>query len=139
MAGFAHPRHEEEFGNVLDVVLRAGFGDAQVVADVVVAGRQPQRPFVIENGLADAVLLEVGIGEVIVEFHGAYPAGKNLFVDFGGRMEIAVDIGRVGHVPQLFGRGPGRGLALLRRRLRKAVGRLLRIGCQTPQQQDETN
>ena len=76
VAGFAHPRHEEEFGNVLDVVLRAGFGDAQVVADVVVAGSQPQRPFVIEDGLADAVLLEVGIGEVIDRVSRSLPRGK---------------------------------------------------------------
>ena len=109
----------------------AGLGDAEVVTDVVVARRKAQRPIVIEDGLADTVILEIGIAQVIIEFHGAHPARKQLFVGIGGRMEIAVDIGRIGFVPQLLrsllpgglrlGRGfPGNPL--------QAVGRLLRKG-----------
>ena len=104
MAHAAHPLREEKLGNLLDIVFRAGLGDAQVVADVVAARSQPQGPAVKEDGFAQLPLLEVGVGQVVIEFHGGESLRENPFVNLRRSVVIPVDIGRIGPVPQLFGR-----------------------------------
>ena len=127
MAHAAHPLREEKLGNLLDIVFRAGLGDAQVVADVVAARSQPQGPAVEEDGFAQLPLLEVGVGQVVVEFHGGESLRENPFVNLRRSVVIPVDIGRIGPVPQLFGRSRLRGGLLPDgRSVRRGVGGLLR-------------
>ena len=134
----AHPFGEEKFGYLLDVVLRAGLGDTQIIADVVVAGSQPQGPVVEKDRLAQPPLLETDVGQVVIEFHGTQSAGENLLVELRGGVEVAIDIGRVGAVPQLLGRRFGSRFRSRRHgRLRQRVGSLLRMRAEHAGQQDQ--
>lgn len=94
---------QKEFGNPLDIVLGTGLGDAQIITDIVAAGSEPKRPAIIKDGLAEPVLLETGVGEVVVEFHGEETLREQLLVGLGRSRKIAVDIGRIGPVPQRIG------------------------------------
>ena len=136
MAHAPGPLGQEELRDRLDVVLRARLGDPEVVTDVVAARSQAQRPAVVEDRLAQTPLLEAGVPQVVIELHGAQSPVEDLAVDLRGRMVVAVDIGRIGTVPQLIGRRlRSRGIRLRGRRdfrrrdIRRshAVGGLLRL------------
>ena len=73
-----------------------------------------------QNRLAQPVFLEISVSKVVIELDGDEPLCEQLLVSRGRSAEIAVDISRVGGVPQLLGRIGRRGL------LRLHVGRLLR-------------
>ena len=96
----AHPGREAQLGDPLDGVLGAGLRHAEVVAHVLVAGLQAQRTAVAEDRLTQALLLEAGVAQVVVEFGRALAAREQQAVGVGSRAEVAGDVGLVGAVPQ---------------------------------------